>query len=316
MGTRRWLWISAVVAVAAAFEAPAVPPAYRVWIEANIGNKGYTLEQRDFYDGVNQRVKLVTGGQSVLELVDVGVSILWTEETCMVNRSIDFFVGLNHQIRKSNEFLGGSDEDVYVGASKARGIATERFQRNLTSPFISYSLDVEYAAESWLESTIPVRATLVGSVPGRSFSHVYEFFDFEPEVDDKDFELPFPLVFEESQVVRKYTCNATAFADDDVVRAALEALGVAEGSTSVSSQCSSKSKKRSNDPATFVVGMFVGLGAGLVIVFGACAFCGGSRHYPWSTLGGESAADYGHPKRPLSAVEMMVDPAEASAAAV
>mmetsp|Transcript_7866 Transcript_7866/g.24119 ORF Transcript_7866/g.24119 Transcript_7866/m.24119 type:complete len:328 (-) Transcript_7866:1472-2455(-) len=259
---------------------PRLPNAYRVRIEANIQNKGYTLVQQDIYDGVNDRVKLSSqGGEwEMIELAAVGVTIMWWGETCLARYAGDwtaFMVDESGQhVRKSNEFLGSTEADVYVGRSEARGITTERFVRNQTSPYIDYELVFEFAADDWLEaerdegeSATPVRATLSGVMhdDGHSFSHVYEFYDYDLDVSSSDFEVPWPFAFDDGPFIGE--CNASALASDPLAKAALKALPVQESNIVTKK---TKTSQRGGlvaavGLALFAVGLVAGFAASMLL---------------------------------------------------
>lgn len=277
---------------ASAQSVPILPDTYTLTIEANIVNSRFSVYQREIYDYPNDRARIDVQQPDeylhVIELVAPRVLLSWTTsdgwmhaDNCVARPLGEdpFFVSdETGNIRKSNEFLGSSPDDAYVGPSTARGITTDAFLHNTSN----YTMVTEYSSD-WFSpfGTVPVRATLTGK--DRPYFHVYEFFDYIPAASEREFGVPYEISFE---LGGPGVCNATLVADDPAARDALLELPVFEAPVTTTT------KKTTRQDITlavvlavvmFVVGV-VG-GAALIVLVRA------RRRAPPTTLEMVHAAD-------------------------
>lgn len=238
--------LSLLVVGAGAQTVPLLPDRYTLTVEANIVNSRFSVYQREIYDYPNDRARFDVQQPEafvhVIDLVGPRVLLSWTTtdgvmrpDNCVATPSNGdpFFVSDDAgNLRTSNDFLGSSPDDEYLGPSTARGITTDAFLHNTTN----YTIVTEYSSD-WLSpfGSVPVRATLTGKI--RPFFHVYEFFDYVPSASDNEFTIPFEISFE---VGGPGVCNATLFADDAVAQAALLDLAVFEQPTVTETKKSTK----------------------------------------------------------------------------
>jgi len=200
---------------------PSFPDDFSSVIEANILNKNYTLQMREFYDYSNDQFRIESHrqGRSTIDLCFLGsqkqhVQVVNTNgkfnctvEPLAAGRTCRFASRAPH-LQKASDFLSGHIDPSkysYTGQQVERGIpcdkwtavtAFNRTMRNTTYESL-YTLEWYFAQEQWRvrgfdaatsNYSMPVALYLTGesSVGGKShnFSHVYNFIDFIPSFDD------------------------------------------------------------------------------------------------------------------------------------
>ncbi|KAL5021454.1 hypothetical protein ScPMuIL_000609 [Solemya velum] len=106
--------------------------------------------------------------------------------------------GMPH-VFTSNGFLhfASTQGEYYIGVDTVRDVTVDHWRSCMTWPQIpaNFTLDYYFTATNWTSPsgyTVPVRAEVTGISNGRNFHHIYDYFDFQPNIvfRDEDFETP------------------------------------------------------------------------------------------------------------------------------
>lgn len=168
-----------------------LPSQFASEIEANILNRGYTLQVTEYYDFPNDRSRIDTirNGTRHVVIHDFSNQIVYNanldRQTCRASRTTD--AGFNpfrvingngeaHLIGISDFFnLGKRYHDRYIGTAMVRGILCDQYMGFYTNTsdgvFVNYTMQWYFAKrENWTmpmgsvmpDTAIPVRLDLVG----------------------------------------------------------------------------------------------------------------------------------------------------------
>ncbi|ESO86566.1 hypothetical protein LOTGIDRAFT_235359 [Lottia gigantea] len=207
---------------------PTLPEQYEAHIEANIKQKGKTIEVTEYYDyQTNQAtVKLFTNGllyTSITNFNDMERYNIHPDGSCdtsdltTVSRSLFGFVVGNsskHIDTVTDVFKFGQQfQEYYIGKDEIRGIPVNHWKscQRWEGKDTNFTLDYYFSQSDYRTASgskeIPIRAVLNGiarnvdstgnpQLGTHNFSHVYDFMFFRPgSIQDKDiFKVPRGIV--------------------------------------------------------------------------------------------------------------------------
>ncbi|KAK7109160.1 uncharacterized protein [Littorina saxatilis] len=201
-----------------AMKRPRIPDQFHVHIECNLLEQNITAYVQEYYDLPRNRGRLTVEkpsnttdfymdyDQNMLLMVRPDSS---TCETGILLLSGDKFVfgyklqfGNSQMYSPSGALHFSNANESYNGTNDVRGIVVDEWHSCQYLPSINATAHVVWyfsQKDTWDMQlgmkTNPVRMTAVGTqvLPDQSvkpFSHVYDFFSFEPNVNPDDFEVP------------------------------------------------------------------------------------------------------------------------------
>ncbi|GAB5360955.1 hypothetical protein AAMO2058_000672800 [Amorphochlora amoebiformis] len=197
---------------------PLLPDSFSSRIEANIVERNYSLERRDYYDAPKSRIGQTThtpsgGTRTTITTYDTAKQAVVTKTYSVENGMCNitskefpaqggnfFFNATNAHLFHTAFFFGEGGNFSYEGVSSCRGIPSNVFRTSTSfsgvlNQTINYTLTYYFSASPpWvfvgdnagllpttIRETVPVRARLDGNDAIRGpFRHFYDFIDFIP----------------------------------------------------------------------------------------------------------------------------------------
>ncbi|XP_071117690.1 uncharacterized protein [Haliotis cracherodii] len=188
---------------------PDLPRSFQTRLEANLVDRGFTMEVAEYADGDGNRAALtvVRGGDFTDVVFDYQAGQVYTvhDGVCvtktMSNDSVDDYlfgdIGINGtgHIFSTNDIIKFAKHygEAYLGQSEVRGINCDHWRTCMYWDYFkaNFTLDYYFSALNWTTSMtypqVPVRADVTGIMQTasgqRDFHHMYDYYDFRPGIE-------------------------------------------------------------------------------------------------------------------------------------